>query len=109
MLAISVTLVLSNEAGDLLRLLLRDIPESDRSGEPEDPTVVDLDAVMVRRQSLLAGANDREQCRAACIEIATALDDICERHVKPEASLSRAVCYDRVDEDRLRCSERCDD
>lgn len=47
--------------------------------------------------------SDQGQCRAACVAGARALVGICERHVRPSASMSRAICYERVDDDRIAC------
>lgn len=101
---------LQRDSEAVVRDLLRDIPETElteadlaRSADEIDETLKDRD------DAILRSGGDPRQCHEACFTTARALDAICERHVLPNASLSRAVCYERVDAGRIACIEQCDD
>jgi hypothetical protein len=101
---------LPNDADQLLRALLRDIPVNELSAVSQDESLSDIRSIVRERAERLADAEmDASQCRPACVDAASALGTICERHVLPAASMSRAVCYDRVDDDRAICLLACDD
>lgn len=94
----------------MLRLLLRDIPAAELSAASQADSRSDIRSIVEDRTSRLADAEtDASQCRPACVDAARALEAICERHVLAEASMSRAVCYGRVDDDRNVCLETCDE
>lgn len=94
----------------VLRTLLRDIPEAELSDAEESLSKDEIATALGIRDEVISGSgNDPRQCIDACLAAARSLDAICERHVLPSASLSRAVCYERVDDDRIACVRRCDD
>jgi hypothetical protein len=108
-MVITTAALFQEEADRLLRLLLRDIPASEQSTSSQPDSLSDIRSIVRQRAERLAdAATDASQCRPACVDAATALETICERHVLAEASMSRAVCYGRVDDDRTRCLEACD-
>lgn len=99
---------LQDEGDRLLRLLLRDIPAAELSAASQADSRSDIRSIVEERTSRLADAEtDASQCRPACVDAARALETICERHVLAEASMSRAVCYGRVDDNRTVCLEAC--
>jgi hypothetical protein len=109
-MTIATAAILPNEADGLLRALLRDIPASELSTASQAESISDIRSIIRERAERLADAEtDASQCRPACVEAAAALETICERHVLAEASMSRAVCYGRVDDDRTVCLLACDE
>lgn len=100
---------LGQDDGDrLLRGLLHDIPAAEMSTASQADSRSDIRSILEERTRRLADAEtDPSQCRPACVDAARALETICERHVLAEASMSRAVCYGRVDDDRTVCLEAC--
>ena len=88
--------------------LLRDIPRSDQSDADLSQSVVEVQELLDLRATRLADVETEQGlCRTACLADAQALDSICERHVLPSASMSRAICYERVDDDRIACQRAC--
>lgn len=107
---IAIAALFQDEAGRLLQQLLRDIPASELSTTSQADSLSDIRSVVRERAArLTTAAPDASQCRPACVDGAKALETICERHVLAEAPMSRAVCYGRVDDDRNRCLEACDE
>jgi len=109
-LIVAATALLQDEGDRILRLLLREIPAAELSGASQAESRADIRTIVENRTARLADAEtDASQCRPACVDAARALETICERHVLAEASMSRAVCYSRVDDDRTVCLETCDE
>lgn len=107
-LIVAAAAFLQDEGDRLLRLLLRDIPAAELSTASQAESRSDIRSIVEERTARLADAEtDASQCRPACVDAAKALETICERHVLAEASMSRAVCYGRVDDDRTVCLESC--
>ena len=109
-MVVAAAAFLQDEGDRVLRSLLRDIPAAELSAASQAQSRADIRSIVEERTARLAEAGtDASQCRPACVDAAKALETICERHVLAEASMSRAVCYDRVDDDRTVCLEACGD
>lgn len=107
-LAVATACFAAVDERELIYALFKDIPAVDLGPRPVSDSEDDVRAVLEARSVYLPDAGpDLAECRAACIEAGKALEGICERHIKPEAAMSRAVCYGRVDDDRDVCVEAC--
>ena len=101
---------LQGDGDAVLRTMLRDIPEPELSDADWDLSAEEIERTLKQRDDAVSrSAEDPRLCRDACLAAADSLNAICERHVLPSAALSRAVCYERVDDIRIACVERCDD
>lgn len=97
-----------DEGERALRLLLHEIPAEDLSSASEEDSRADIQAAVEDADAQAADTElSPEQCRQSCVTVGTALDAVCERHVRAEAPRSRAVCYTRVDERRSQCLASC--
>lgn len=105
-LLIAAAAVFRLEDGEqMLRLLLHDIPAEDLTSASSDDSHADIQALLDEEEA--APPTSPRQCRQSCVAVGTALDAVCERHVRVEAPRSRAVCYTRVDERRSQCLASC--
>ncbi|GAA0869177.1 hypothetical protein GCM10009116_10130 [Brevundimonas basaltis] len=102
--------LLQADAEALLSALLRDIPSEEQSDTNRVDSIAEVHEILEMRAARISDAGaDMTQCRAACVSGAQALDGVCERHVLVSASMSRAICYERVDDDRGVCLRSCND
>ena len=93
------------EGEETLTQLLHNIPADDLTSASRADSQPDLRALL--EEEGVAPPTSPSQCRESCVTVGTALDAVCERHVRAEAPRSRAVCYTRVDERRSQCLASC--
>ena len=97
-------------APDAELALLRSIPEADLT-DSETSEAEEQSRLIIERRTvdMAVTALDQGQCLVVCISAARSLEEICQRQIRSEAPMSRAICFSRVDADRLDCERSCEE
>lgn len=99
----------TNDPADMLSGWLQGIPPDELTGSEPDQSIRDIEEALLGRLERSAAARpEPASCRQQCFQESGAFEAICDRHIKPDASRSRAICYLRVEDERANCISACD-